>query len=125
MNLISKGIQKTIGKIGIWVFRRLPTKLVNPCVNLFLIIPKKSQRIDWKVDSIEAYPLVSITFLLFEVDLKIKSEGLWVRKAWLGLKFQENKRGGLGLGPVLASIPDLPYHPSYETEEENSGGREC
>jgi len=46
MNLISKGIQKTIGKIGICVFRRLPTKFLDTYVNLFLIIPKKSQRID-------------------------------------------------------------------------------
>jgi len=59
-----------------------------------------------------------------KVDLKIKSAGLKVRKAWFGLKFQENKRDGLGLGPVLASIPALPYTLSFETEKRNSGERE-
>jgi len=50
---------------------------------------------------------------------------LWVRKAWFGLKFQENKRDSLGLGPVLASsIPALPYALSFETEKRNSGERE-
>jgi hypothetical protein len=42
-----------------------------------------------------------------KVDSKIELADLLVRKALFGFKFQENKRDGLGLGPVLASIPTL------------------
>src|SRR4030042_6301973 len=77
MNLIGKGIYKAIGRIGVSVFRWLPTKLFYPSVNLFFIIPEKRQWIDivWEI---AIFALIQMMFIK-EIGSNLRPDSLLER----------------------------------------------